>query len=40
MLPYTEQTQFAVDDDDIEVIVRDNRQDETIERIQEGLKNR
>lgn len=38
MLPYTEQTQFAVDDDDIEVIVRDNRQDETIERIQEGLK--
>src|SRR5690625_130560 len=38
MLPYTEQTQFAVDDSEIEVIVRDNRHDERMERFQEGMK--
>jgi hypothetical protein len=38
MLPYTEQTQFVVDDSEIEVIVRDNRHDERMERFQEGMK--
>ncbi len=38
ILPYTENTQFAVDDEDIQVIVRDNSENETIGRIREGLE--
>lgn len=38
ILPHTQGTQFAVDDTDIEVIVRDNRQNETVERLKENLK--
>ncbi len=38
ILPYTENTQFAVDDEDIQVIVRDNHRNETMEKIREGLE--
>lgn len=38
MIPHTNQTQFAVDDSDIEVIVKENKQDQTIQRIREGLQ--
>lgn len=37
MLPYTAQTQFAVDDSEIEVIVRENQQDDRLKAIEEGL---
>ena len=38
MLPYTAQTQFAVDDSDIEVVEKDKRREETIEWIQGTLQ--
>ena len=38
MIPHTKQTAFAVDNNDIEVIVRENKQNETVERIKEGVK--
>lgn len=38
MIPYTENTEFAVDDDEIQVIVRDNRREETTESLRRGLK--
>ena len=38
MIPHTNQTEFAVDNSDIEVIVRENQQNETVERIKEGVK--
>ena len=38
MLPYTEKTEFAVDDEEIQVIVRDNRQEERAETLRRGLK--
>lgn len=37
MVPYTEQTQFAVNDSDIQVIVRENQESDTLQRIQEGI---
>ena len=38
MIPYTENTQFAVDEEEIQVIVRDNRREETTEALRRGLK--
>ncbi len=38
MIPHTNQTAFAVDNSDIEVIVRENKQNETVEQIKEGIK--
>jgi penicillin-binding protein 2A len=38
MLPYTTGTEFAVDDSDIEVLVRENQENETVQRIREGLE--
>lgn len=38
MIPYTENTQFAVDEEEIQVIVRDNRREETTEALRKGLK--
>ena len=38
MIPHTNQTEFAVDNSDIEVIVRENKQNETVERIKDGVK--
>ena len=38
MIPHTQQTHFAVDDSDIQVIVRDNRRKNALERIQTGLE--
>src|SRR5690625_129130 len=38
MLPYTAQTQFVVDDSDIEVVEKDKRREETIEWIQGTLQ--
>lgn len=38
MLPYTQGTQFAVDSSDIEVIVQENSESETAQRIREGLE--
>lgn len=38
MLPYTTGTQFAVDETDIEVIVRDNTRNEVIDNIRNGLE--
>ncbi len=37
MIPYTEQTQFAVNDADIQVIVRENKQNDTLQKIQDGI---
>lgn len=38
MIPYTKNTQFAVDEEEIQVIVRDNRREETTEALRRGLK--
>lgn len=38
MIPHTNQTEFAVDNSEIEIIVRENKQNETVERIKEGVK--
>ena len=38
MIPHTQQTHFAVDDSDIQVIVRDNSRKNALERIQTGLE--
>lgn len=38
MLPYTEQTYFAVDESEIEVVVNDNTENEFSERLQEGVR--
>ena len=38
MVPHTNQTEFAVDNTDIEVIVRENQQNETVERIKDGVR--
>ena len=38
MIPYTENTQFAVDDEEIKVIVRDNRREERTNALRRGIE--